>query len=677
MLDRQSRQTLVSTDPHSSAEQRVDASSIVVYTAITGDYDSLKEQPATAIDGIDLVAFLDATRQIRETKWQRRILHHEFADQSRNAKIHKIRSHLYFPDKIYSLWIDGSVTINFPFPIEQLVAEYLADCDLALFRHYRRTCVYQEAGVALHRRLDDPATIRRQIEAYTREGYPANAGLSECCVLLRRHTDAIKNFNEVWWEEIRRGSRRDQLSFDYAARRCGLKYRYFPGSIEQPDSLFRRHHHQDQPMRALTRRGVRLAGRVCEALVSPIVLPVVAMLGRYQLRHSAGEVERARSPSFANASTDFFDGATFLPANPAVALPTCAASQTRGLGLGSLVSPAQQKSAIDSVDASGALPRSLSSHSFRAAKRVIAFGPERDFPSWDWVGFDTSRELSKYYQMVGYNVERTTPPDCDVLFIIKVRPSDQFIGDARHKGSRIVYCPIDFYESEAQLASDADFLRSCDMVLVHSERLLPLVRSYCPNSHFVEHHSRYSLPEVAEYKENGFVLWVGGCQYLAYLIGWLEQHPIGAEVKILTDIDKAWSRRGARRYASISLSRKMTSIGGCEVYPWSEKSQFDMLRECKAAIDLKQIEIFNQFYKPPTKAQKYIGSGIPFAVNPGSYSAEYFRTRGFVTASPSETDRWFSRDYFEETRRFGLKLREYTSLEAVGRKYRELIELLL
>jgi len=182
---------------------------------------------------------------------------------------------------------------------------------------------------------------------------------------------------------------------------------------------------------------------------------------------------------------------------------------------------------------------------------------------------------------------------------------------------------------------------------------------------------------MADYKNNGFVLWVGGCQYLAAFLGWLQKHPIDAEVKILTDIDKAWSIRGARRYAPLSLSRKTWSIAGCEVHPWSEKLQHDMLRECKAAIDVKQVEIFNQYYKPPTKAQKYVGSGIPFAVNPESYSAEYFATRGFLTACPSDSERWFSRDYWEETRRVGLKLREYTSLEAVGSRYKDLIESLL
>jgi|SRR5271168_345512 len=670
-----SDEAVISTEPHSLADQRIDPDSIVIYTAITGNYDTLKEQPPAATHGVELVAFVDKNCATRDTKWQRRIAHHEFSDQSRNAKIHKVMAHIYFPSKTYSLWIDGSVTINFSFPIEQLISDYLADCDLALFKHYRRTCIYQEAGVALYRRLDDPATIRRQIESYTRNGYPANAGLSECCVLLRRHTDAIKEFNEAWWEEIRRGSVRDQISFDYVTRRRGLKYRYFPSSVEQPDSLFRRKYHQNQSRQAFARRGVRFLGRACDRFVTPTVLSALETLGRNQI--FAGDSKEPPPYSFTNFSADSYAGAPLPPAvAPSTSSTAVATEPASEPSVGLPAPPPESRTAIYRGDGSDGWPPSSSS-SVRAPRRTVAFGPEREFPSWDWVGFDTTRELSKYYQMTIYDSGRTVPPDCNVLFIVKVKPSPEFVVAARRKGSRIVYCPIDFYESQKQLVSDADFLRACDMVLVHSERLLPLVQSYCPNSHFVEHHSRYSLPEMAEYKDHGFVLWVGGCQYLASFVRWLQKHPIGAEVKILTDIDHAWSRRGARRYATLSLSRKTWSIAGCEVYPWSEKSQLEMLRECKAAIDVKQIEMFNQYYKPPTKAQKYIGSGIPFAVNPGSYSAEYFRTRGFVTASPSETDRWFSREYWEETRSFGRKLREYTSLEAVGSRYKELIDSLL
>jgi len=98
------------------------------------------------------------------------------------------------------------------------------------------------------------------------------------------------------------------------------------------------------------------------------------------------------------------------------------------------------------------------------------------------------------------------------------------------------------------------------------------------------------------------------------------------------------------------------------------------MRACKAAIDVKMTATFNQRYKPPTKAQQYVASGIPFAVNPDSYSAEYFRLRGFDVASPLDGARWLSEAYWEATRVVGEQLRFTTSLQAVGARYRELIE---
>jgi hypothetical protein len=41
----------------------------------------------------------------------------------------------------------------------------------------------------------------------------------------------VRAFNELWWDEIQRGSKRDQLSSAYVARRVGLKVGIFPGSL--------------------------------------------------------------------------------------------------------------------------------------------------------------------------------------------------------------------------------------------------------------------------------------------------------------------------------------------------------------------------------------------------------------------------------------------------------------
>ncbi|HUI25428.1 MAG TPA: hypothetical protein VL403_05030, partial [Candidatus Kryptonia bacterium] len=311
-------------------------------------------------------------------------------------------------------------------------------------------------------------------------------------------------------------------------------------------------------------------------------------------------------------------------------------------------------------------------------RRTIAFGSVRDQPSWNWVGFDTARELSKHYD-VGIYDSWSRVPDCDVLFVIKDRPPDRFIHEAQAKRTKLVYCPIDVYQGHDHLIRDADFLRACAMVVVHCERLKPLVQPYCGNTHFVDHHNRYALDVMVDYKSTGFLLWIGGCQYVPYLVRWLEHHPIDYEVKILTDIDNYRARHVGRINAAeigmrFGVYRSTTSIAGCEVYRWSERRQAEMMRECKAALDIKMTDKFEQAHKPPTKAQQYVASGIPFAINPDSYSAEYFRRRGFEVASPADAKQWLSREYWEATRTYGEQLRAATSIEAVGARYRELIE---
>jgi hypothetical protein len=462
-------------------------------------------------------------------------------------------------------------------------------------------------------------------------------------VLLRRHTEAIRAFNEAWWDEIQRGSRRDQLSFAYVARRCGLTWRHFPGSLLEANALFHRDHHRGELGRLARRRITRaVAARWWDlrARAYPLARPVLSLL--------------AGLPPEASWPTRVEDGPE--PAAPPAGL---------------------REPAPDPVLTRPRLPRSLAGSPARPTLRV-AFGPERDYPSWDWVGGDTSRELAKYYRVTTF-ASWAAPPECDVLVLVKEPPPARFLQAARARGSRIVYCPIDVYASPGQLAADADLLRACDMVLVHSERLLPLIRRYCSRTHFVEHHARYALPEMASYKETGFVLWVGGLQYLPYLVSWLRTHPIHHPVRILTDVGNDRARYLARILAAdlglgVSLSQLVASIPDCRVYPWSEKRQLDMMRECKAALDVKFTRRFDQYCKPPAKAQKYVASGIPFAVNADSYSAEYFRRRGFPTTSPATTADWFSRAYWEATTAFGRKLREWTSLEAVGLSYRQLIE---
>jgi len=614
--------------------------SIAVYTAITGEYDRLKEPPRAAEPGVNFVVFVDEPTRSAMTSqvWCPRDVHAEFRDPVRNAKIHKILSHVYFPDVEYSLWLDGSVAIRSADSIRKLVETYLVDCDLVVFRHSKRDCVYQEASVCLQRRLDDPAVIWDQVCRYTKEGHPPNAGLAECTVVLRRHTAAVKAFNEAWWEEVANGSTRDQLSFPCVARRVGLRYGMFPGTISS-NPLFGREPHAG----ALQARASRWRRR---ARSHRSWLSAAARATMIALR-SAARRKSPGLPSWLKAS------AAAVPHSGA-----CGAA-----------APARRD-----------VPESAAPVSRVAARKRIAFGPVRDLPSWGWVGFDTARELSKYYDVQVYH-SWSPPPDCDILLVVKERPPEQFVLDAQRKKAKLIYCPVDAYGEIGQLARHADLFRACAMVLVHCERLLPLVRPYCANVHFVDHHIRYATKEMVNYNDAGYILWIGGCQYVPYLARWLEHHPIEQEIRILTDIDNYRARHAARVLAAeigmrFGVYRGTESIADCRVYQWSERRQQAMMRECRGALDIKMTARFEQAHKPPTKAQQYVASGIPFAVNPDSYSAEYFRARGFELASPADTARWLSREYWEETRVWGERLRAATSIEAVGARYRQLIEML-
>ena len=208
---------------------------LIVYTAITDNYDVLNDPAEEVCAGAEFVAFVE--NSVVSRRWETRSLAQNDNDPKRRSGFYKILSHRVLPNAEFTLWIDGSIDLIMPFPITNLM-DYLRDADLAIFEHSSRCCVYQEACEILRRHLDNPRTVYEQVMRYTRQGYPANMGLGANTVILRRHNKRIKAFNEAWWREIQNGSKRDQLSFNYVANKCGLKYNVFPNSLRR-NSLFR------------------------------------------------------------------------------------------------------------------------------------------------------------------------------------------------------------------------------------------------------------------------------------------------------------------------------------------------------------------------------------------------------------------------------------------------------
>jgi hypothetical protein len=301
----------------------------------------------------------------------------------------------------------------------------------------------------------------------------------------------------------------------------------------------------------------------------------------------------------------------------------------------------------------------------------VAFGPRSRAPSWDWVGASTARELRKYFNVSSFGPREI--PIADVVVVLKTPLSRGAMGMLGHRGTRVIFAPIDYFRDIRHIQEHAEFLRRCDLLLLHSEAMAPYFEGLAP-TRLIEHHGKYFLPMLPPFKDKGFALWVGGFQYLPHLLHYLQNNRLGIPVKILTDTNCSAGRRSAitlARRLGVGMRFSGSTVNGVEMYRWSAQLQAKMMWQAKAAIDIKG-DSFNQQSKPPTKAQKYICSGLPLAMNAG-WSVQYFQRRGLCIPLPTDP-RWLSREYYQEVCDTACNLRPQLSLETIGLQYKKLIE---
>ena len=172
---------------------------IILYTVTTGNKDPYIEQlfPFTRlVDSYD-----------------------KFKDNRRNSRIQKILSHKYF-DSEYTIYLDGNMKLLIS--PEEVIERYMDGYDMALFKH-PRGCIYKEAIAVAKLGMDDPEIIIEQAKHYEDIGFPKDIGMLQGGFIIRRNNDRVKRFNETWWADYCRYSRRDQLSLMPTIDESGVK----------------------------------------------------------------------------------------------------------------------------------------------------------------------------------------------------------------------------------------------------------------------------------------------------------------------------------------------------------------------------------------------------------------------------------------------------------------------
>jgi len=200
---------------------------VVTYTALFGDYDNLNE-PYFVPQGTKLVCFTDM-EGLKSRRWDVRVVKRMFDDPTRDARRMKILSHRLFPDANMTIWVDANLELFRVFGDE--ARHILGDRSVAVYAHDKRRCAYDEMRMCYELGKDDGRVMSSQMARYRKEGFPEDFGLAQTSFLVRENKTEVSLFNEAWWSEVERGSRRDQLSFDYCRWRLGMKVRWIEGSV--------------------------------------------------------------------------------------------------------------------------------------------------------------------------------------------------------------------------------------------------------------------------------------------------------------------------------------------------------------------------------------------------------------------------------------------------------------
>ena len=189
---------------------------LVIYTVVSGKYDIINE-PIFCDENIDYYVFTD--QNVSKTSVWKKIsftdINIEHLSPLEQAWYVKTHPHKFFKDYDCSMFIDGNIKLTCD--VKPLFYSLLdSGKNMAVHRHQCRDCVYEEGIVVITSGRVKFNDVYKQIKYYKKEKFPKHFGLFETNVLIRNHNNPLCiQVMEDWWKQIKKFSKRDQLSFTY------------------------------------------------------------------------------------------------------------------------------------------------------------------------------------------------------------------------------------------------------------------------------------------------------------------------------------------------------------------------------------------------------------------------------------------------------------------------------
>jgi hypothetical protein len=240
----------------------------VVYTALFGDYDSLRD-PLGDFPEVEFLCFTDQLT-LTSKKWKIILVEPDGLSSIELNRKYKMLPHLFLSGYEMSFYVDSNILILDS--AKKLFSDLILMAPkFALPKHFRRICAYSEAETVILAKKGNEKVVNDQMNAYRAEGFPEEFGLTENNLLFRRHNDSeVILCMEMWWKEFLEKSKRDQLSLMFVFWKLNFKYttgifssrrsRYFALDIHKNDDTkfnrligykrFKRFYDSNQPLPA-------------------------------------------------------------------------------------------------------------------------------------------------------------------------------------------------------------------------------------------------------------------------------------------------------------------------------------------------------------------------------------------------------------------------------------------
>lgn len=213
---------------------------VVIYTCIIGGYDELR-QPLMPCPDVDYICFVGPGEKTSDRigVWQIRELAvgdipsgsgkgRKGLDAALLSRYPKMHPHVLLPEYDASLWIDGNIELRDRTVCKALSTKLTAGVKYSGVAHPTRSNVYEEAVMCRNMGYISWWKLARVLVFLATHGEKRSGGaLMENNIIFRRHNDPdIVRLDELWWDKVMTLCRRDQLSFMWCLRKCGIPRDY-------------------------------------------------------------------------------------------------------------------------------------------------------------------------------------------------------------------------------------------------------------------------------------------------------------------------------------------------------------------------------------------------------------------------------------------------------------------